>query len=55
LEVSTLPIKWAPYVGFITVLWGDFETRMDELTGRLATINTTTLPQKWKIQDFGRR
>jgi hypothetical protein len=44
IEISMLPIKWAPYVGFIRALWGDFETRVDELTEILSTINKTTLP-----------
>jgi hypothetical protein len=54
-ETSMLPINWSSYVGFITVLWGDFETRMDELTEKLAAENKIVLPHKWNIQDFKKR
>jgi hypothetical protein len=40
-ETSALPVKWAPYAGFITVLWGHFETRLVELTNLLMLKNMT--------------
>lgn len=54
-EVSTLPVKWAPYVGFITVLWGRFETQLDELLATLIATNKTELPDQWRLQNFRKR
>jgi hypothetical protein len=53
---SALPLNWAHLVGFIVVLWGDFELKFDEVIACLNQRSTNAeTTDDWRRFKFGKR
>jgi hypothetical protein len=48
LEIPDMPTNWASYVGFITVLWGQFEADLEDFLGVLVSANGTVMQPDWE-------
>jgi hypothetical protein len=54
-QFCLVPENWAHLVGFIAVLWGQFESQFDDFIESMVKHNGTTITESWKRENFRKR